>query len=310
MDKETIKNAFLKVKEHITSIDGDLSLTKLDLLSLKQEVKIISSSLGELITTLDSYIQQTNQQTHQQTQAFFAHSELLEKFMQQTNEQLRSITTALQQAAQAHQQPPRHVENIFQGPSPVQAYQEIEHLQTLFQQFTQQANSQFTALHQKIDHLQSLIHNSNNRKNLQQVNPTDKPTNLSADPTIQQTNQQVNPTNRQINPTDISLLREIPTDNQPFYHLISTYKNISNGNEGVPTDKPTDRQTNQQTTDRRINTNFNTGPTLLKSLESSKKTESIIIQSKLNNLEKASEILLSLDSLKKEIRLKFKRLTQ
>ena len=58
---------------------------------------------------------------------------------------------------------------------------------------------------------------------------------------------------------------------------------ISTGNGGVPTDKQTDRQTNRQT-------QFDS-------------------KNNLNSIDNATEILDSLDNIKKEIRLKFKRLT-
>ena len=94
----------------------------------------------------------------------------------------------------------------------------------------------------------------------------------------------------------------IPTQDNPFTstpthnptHALSLEAPISQniafstGNRGVPTDKPTDRQTNQQT------------------------DNSPVFQPKINDLdefEQVSTILNSLDSIKKEIRLKFKRLT-
>jgi len=63
---------------------------------------------------------------------------------------------------------------------------------------------------------------------------------------------------------------------------------VSTGNRGVPTDKPTDRQTNQQT---------------------DRQNEKPQGNQSFNDFEKIREILDSLDSAKKEIRLKFKRLT-
>jgi predicted transcriptional regulator len=71
----------------------------------------------------------------------------------------------------------------------------------------------------------------------------------------------------------------------------SQFLEVSTGNEGVPTDKPTDRQTNQQTDNLSKISSYN--------LESPP----------LSAFEKAQEVLNSLDTIKKEIRLKFKRLT-
>lgn len=74
-----------------------------------------------------------------------------------------------------------------------------------------------------------------------------------------------------------------PTDNSSFRPLNGQNLSISTGNDGVPTD----RQTNQQTIQQTQNTSLNVE----------------------NDLIKASEILQSLDHLKKEIRFKFKQLT-
>ena len=92
-------------------------------------------------------------------------------------------------------------------------------------------------------------------------------------PTDQQTNQHINPTD----PTDPT---HNPTHNYPLKPLKPQNMGISSGNEGVPTDKQTNRQTNQHIPFDGENT--------------------------INN---AAEILNSLDSIKKDIRLKFKRLT-
>ncbi len=74
--------------------------------------------------------------------------------------------------------------------------------------------------------------------------------------------------------------QSIPTDNPPFNALKTQILHISTGNEGVPTDKQTDKQTDQQ------------------------------IKINKNSMENALEILNSLDNIKKEIRLKFKDLTE
>jgi hypothetical protein len=90
-----------------------------------------------------------------------------------------------------------------------------------------------------------------------------------------------NPTHNPQNPTN-------PTHNPTHNYLFNAPKGnilpISTGNRGVPTDKQTNRQTNQQTQN------------------CPKKEE--------NSFQTASEVLDSLDSIKKELRLKFKRLTE
>jgi hypothetical protein len=92
------------------------------------------------------------------------------------------------------------------------------------------------------------------------------------------------PTLRQINPTNNANPTDNPTVPQEIGGLISPNLDISTGNRGVPTDRQTIRQTD----------NF------LYNLQNSS------IES---NIKEATSILDSLDRLKKEIRLKFKRVT-
>ena len=87
------------------------------------------------------------------------------------------------------------------------------------------------------------------------------------------------------NPNNFNLSSNIPTDNPthnyPFKPLKPHFSDISIGNKGVPTDK----QTNRQQT--------------IQHIENTK-----------TPIESAVEILNSLDNVRKEIRLKFKRLTE
>jgi hypothetical protein len=89
------------------------------------------------------------------------------------------------------------------------------------------------------------------------------------------------PSNNPLNPTNPT---HNPTDNMPFKPLKAQNMPISIGNRGVPTDKQTDKQTDQHTQNE---------------LKISK-----------NTIETASEILSSLDNIKKEIRLQFKGITE
>ncbi len=82
------------------------------------------------------------------------------------------------------------------------------------------------------------------------------------------------PANNSQNPTYST---HIPADNLPFKPLKGQNIGISTGNEGVPTDRQTNQQTNQQT--------------------------------EKNYFGNALEILNSLDNIKKDIRNKFKRIT-
>jgi predicted transcriptional regulator len=110
------------------------------------------------------------------------------------------------------------------------------------------------------------------------LNQTDKQTNRQTDtPTDITTDNLLN----KIDPT------HIPTHPAHFKPLKPQNLAISIGNGGVPTDRQTDKQTNQQTDNSSHNQN----------------------KSSLNSIENALQILSSLDNLKKEIRLKFKRLT-
>jgi len=90
---------------------------------------------------------------------------------------------------------------------------------------------------------------------------------------------------------------ETPTHNLPSQALKSPFSAYSTGNDGVPTDRQTDRQTDTHVI-QHINPSINSP---LISQKSSKNT--------IDSLEKAKEILDSLDSLKKDIRRKFKALT-
>ena len=104
-------------------------------------------------------------------------------------------------------------------------------------------------------------------------------------PTDSQTIQQINPTFDRYSTDNPTLPQEIKGLKSPF---LST----STGNKGVPTDRQTDQQINQQTQDTLfLKENDNKSPTIV------------------TNIKEASEILDSLDRLKKEIRSKFKHLT-
>jgi biotin operon repressor len=100
------------------------------------------------------------------------------------------------------------------------------------------------------------------------------------------------PTDRHIIPTDRHIIpREqthIQTHNTGFTGLKDQISPISNGNVGVPTDRQTDRQTDRHI----IPTN--------KHIQNTQENE---------EFQDILEILDSLDNKKKEIRLKFKRLT-
>ena len=157
-------------------------------------------------------------------------------------------------------------------------------------------------------------------ENLQKPQNSNVPTH---NPTDLPTHSTYNPTFTQINPTHF----QIPTDKMPFYGLKSQNIPISSGNDGVPTDRQANQQTDQQTLQHNSKFVLNTSntfseqplPHFPQSLIPSSPSQNpaiIALQTTLTPQEKhkdqllrASEILNSLDSLKREIRLKFKRLT-
>ena len=106
-------------------------------------------------------------------------------------------------------------------------------------------------------------------------------------PTDTPTHQAETPTNQHIIPTH----NDIPTDNLLSQVLKRQKLDTSTGNEGVPTNQQTNRQTNQQIIQH-----------IIEQEKPQINTE--------NHLERAGEILENLDALKKELRIKIKRLTE
>ena len=107
-----------------------------------------------------------------------------------------------------------------------------------------------------------------------------------------QTNRQEIPTHNPSIPTNNSLFRPLKGQNIP----------ISTGNEGVPTDRQTNQQTDRQTQNMPIFRQNSPSQPFPNSNPPIQKTSP-------GNMDNALEILNSLDSLKREIRLKFKDLT-
>jgi len=106
------------------------------------------------------------------------------------------------------------------------------------------------------------------------------------------------PTQRQESSTEEGF---IPTEKESFKPLKHQNQGISTGNEGVPTDRQTNQQTNQQTDFSSIG--------LGKPTDVSKNTEEKAGLIKKDSFKEAVGMLESLDNIKKELRLKFKRLT-
>jgi cell division protein FtsB len=102
-------------------------------------------------------------------------------------------------------------------------------------------------------------------------------------------------TNRQINPSHHTNPTDITTQNFPLEAVKSKISNISTGNEGVSTDRQTDKQTDNSTGNKGGGVRLNT----------------IIphTELKIEHLKKVSELINSLDDIKKELRTKIKKLT-
>lgn len=129
---------------------------------------------------------------------------------------------------------------------------------------------------EKMIELCEIIKNLSEKKEIYSIDKqTNRQTNI---PTHNQTIQHINSTT----PTDFS------TDSTHINVLKPQNLGISTGNEGVPTNRQTDKQTNQQT------------DYLSKSVHNPPK----------NSIDNTTQFLESLDDLKKELRLKFKRLTE
>ena len=112
------------------------------------------------------------------------------------------------------------------------------------------------------------------------------------------TNNSTNQTIQQINPA----FQHAPTDNLPLKSLKPQYLTISTGNGGVPTNRQADRQANQQT-DKNID--FYT----FHSEETYENSKNQLKTDQINHIQRVSEVLESLDSIRKEIRSNFKHLT-
>ena len=128
-------------------------------------------------------------------------------------------------------------------------------------------------------------------------------------PTHNPTQEQKVPTIQQITPTHL----EIPTDKLLSQVLKSQKMHVSIGNQGVPTDKQTNKQTNQHIIQH---TNLQEKQQISSQLPTTKSKETTNLpttiekaESRIDHFSKIDELLNSLDALKKELRMKIKRLT-
>jgi len=97
-------------------------------------------------------------------------------------------------------------------------------------------------------------------------------------------------------------IQPIPTQEIPHKALKEPLNMASTGNDGVPTNQPTNRQTNQHPFISHGNSQSETqkSPILTKTTQKN---------DRISHLEQVSNILSTLDDIKKELRTKFKRLT-
>ncbi len=125
--------------------------------------------------------------------------------------------------------------------------------------------------------------------------PTDRQTGTPAHLSTQNpTHNNIIPTIQHIIPTSSTSPAHIPAHNLPLKPLKSQNNEISTGNEGVPTDRQTDRQTDNSTRNEGVKVRL---------------IEENLINNQSNTLPKVSEVLDSLDTIKRDLKQKFKKLT-
>jgi transcriptional regulator len=129
--------------------------------------------------------------------------------------------------------------------------------------------------------------------------------------------QQIEELKRTSNETDRQT--DKPT-NQTDRHIIQTYNHsektpepqdlpISTGNEGVQTDRQTNQQTDRQITEVRLSPFVTRGTRTRANWSEIVEPQISNAEDSLAKIEKLSETLISLDSIKKDLRIKFKKLT-
>ena len=122
---------------------------------------------------------------------------------------------------------------------------------------------------------------------------------------LKRTQTSLNPTERedkqsiqQQNPA----IQQTPTDNLPLYSLKPSILSLSTGNGGVPTDRQTDSQTDQQAKKPIDFYSFHAE-------ESPDSSQNMRKSDQTSQIQRVSDVLETLDSIKKEVRSNFKALT-
>ena len=152
--------------------------------------------------------------------------------------------------------------------------------------------SQLSIIKQEVQSLKLLIQQTHKYFDKQTNRQTNTPTHSS---TQNQTQELKIPTIQHIIPTQTQSSTHPSTDNLTLKAVKSKISDISIGNEGVPTDRQTDRQTDTSTRNKGVKIR------LIKETASK--------EMKIDNLQKVSEVINSLDDIKKDLRKKLKRLT-
>jgi ribosomal protein S8 len=131
-------------------------------------------------------------------------------------------------------------------------------------------------------------------------------------PTNQQTQQAHTPTPQHINQAQISqntTQNAFPTQEIPYKALKEHFKDSSTGNDGVPTNQQTNQQTNQHPPISHGNSVQNSSKLHINENFDLQKPQKMTNSDKISHLEQISNVLSTLDNIKKELRIKFKRLT-
>ena len=157
--------------------------------------------------------------------------------------------------------------------------------------------AQLDSLSRELSSLRNTLSSSiNQQTDRQSDTSTDNPPSLNYQtPALRQTQDSQKQTLQHINKTNTPIPAQSSTDNSPFKVLKSQDTYISTGNGGVSTDRQTDRQTDTSTRNQGVKVR------LIDELP--------LKTSKIDQMEKVSQVLNSLDTIKKDLRHKFKHLT-
>ena len=177
-----------------------------------------------------------------------------------------------------------------------------------------QIKKAFSKVKQEIDYVLFELESLKNSLDLLKIQVSNNQTNQ---PTLQHSKllsieenqhkiQHINTSQQTDTATPTNTPTYIPTQNLDFKSLKPQISDVSTGNEGVPTNQPTNQQTNQHP----LVSHGNLSKTPQNREFSSFNQSNQPFNNRIDHLEKVSEILLSLDELKKEVRIKFKKLTE